>query len=153
MAALYIVLLIAIGLVLLILEILILPGFIAGVIGGIFITAGVLATYAEYGSVTGHMVALASVLLSIGLIVYFLRSKSWKKFGLKTQLEGRTNEVDKLPIKEGDTGITVSALRPMGTVLIHNQRVEAQTNGEMLAERKKVRVISVLPNKVIVEPV
>ncbi len=153
MTWLYIILLIALGLALLVLEILILPGLIAGIIGALFVLAGVLLTYSEYGSTTGHLVALITVFLTIGVVLYFLRARSWQRFGLNSTLEGKTNEVNKLPIAEGDTGITLSALRPMGTVLVNNYRVEAQTRGEMIPENSTVKIISILPNKVLVEAV
>lgn len=151
MTLLAIILLISIGIALLVLEILVLPGLIAGIIGGVFILAGVLMTYSHYGSEAGHLTAIASVILSVGTVVYFLRSKSWQRFGLSSKLEGKTNEVDKLPVAEGDTGITVSALRPMGTIMVNNLRIEAQTKGEMIPENTQVKIISVLPNKVLVE--
>lgn len=153
MTLLAITLLIAIGIALLVLEILVLPGLIAGIIGGVFILAGVLMTYSHYGSEAGHLTAFASAMLSAATVIYFLRSKSWQKFGLNSKLEGKTNEVDKLPITEGDTGITISALRPMGTIMINNVRIEAQTKGEMIPENTRVKIISVLPNKVLVESV
>ncbi len=153
MTILAIILLIAIGIALLVLEILVLPGLIAGIIRGVFILAGVLMTYSNYGSEAGHLTAIASAILSAGTVIYFLRSKSWQKFGLNSKLEGKTNEVDKLPVSEGDTGITISALRPMGTIMINNLRIEAQTKGEMIPENTQVKIISVLPNKVLVEAV
>ncbi len=151
MTILAIILLIAIGIALLVLEILVLPGLIAGIIGGVFILAGVMLTYNTYGSTAGHLTAIGSVIIAAATVVNFLRAKSWKKFGLHSKLEGKTNEVDKLPVKEGDTGITISALRPMGTILVGNLRIEAQTKGEMIAENTQVKIISVLPNKVLVE--
>jgi membrane-bound ClpP family serine protease len=150
MTLLAIILLIAIGIALLILEILVLPGLIAGIIGGVFMLAGILMTYSAYGSVAGHLTAVAAVALSVGTVLYFLRSKSWQRFGLNLKLEGKTNEVDKLPVAEGDTGITLSALRPMGTILVKNLRIEAQTNGEMIPENTPVKIIRIYPNKVLV---
>jgi membrane-bound ClpP family serine protease len=153
MTWLYIILLIALGLALLVLEILILPGLIAGIIGALFILAGVLLAYGEYGTTTGHLTAVSTVFLTIAVVLYFLRSRSWQRFGLNSTIEGKTNEVNKLPIAEGDTGITLSALRPMGTILVNNHRVEAQTRGEMIPENSTVKIISILPNKVLVEAV
>ncbi|MBL7927992.1 MAG: NfeD family protein [Bacteroidia bacterium] len=153
MTILAIILLIAIGIALLILEILVLPGLIAGIIGGVFILAGVLITYSNYGSEAGHITAILSAVISSATVIYFLRSKSWQRFGLNSKLEGKTNEVDKLPVAEGDYGITISALRPMGTIMVGNIRIEAQTKGEMIAENTQVKIIRVLPNKVLVEAV
>lgn len=151
MILLAIILLIAIGIALLILEILVLPGLIAGIIGGVFILSGVMLTYSQYGSQAGHLAAIISALLSASAVIYFLRSKSWKRFGLNTTLEGKTNEVNKLPINEGDVGMTLSVLRPMGTIMVNNIKIEAQSNGEMIPYNTRVKIIRVLPNKVLVE--
>jgi membrane-bound ClpP family serine protease len=151
MILLAIILLIAIGIALLILEILVLPGLIAGIIGGVFILSGVMLTYSQYGSQAGHLAAITSALLSASAVIYFLRSKSWKRFGLNTTLEGKTNEVNKLPINEGDVGMTLSVLRPMGTIMVNNIKIEAQSNGEMIPYNTRVKIIRVLPNKVLVE--
>ncbi len=146
-----IILVILIGIVLLVLEILVLPGLVAGIIGAILIITGILWMYKDFGSTAGHYTTLATVALSIGAVYYSLKSQAWQRFGLKDSLQGRANEIDKTEIKEGDEGLSISALRPMGTIMVNNIRVEAQTNGEMISGNTEVIVIKVLTNKVIVK--
>lgn len=146
-----IVILILVGIVLLVLEILIVPGLIAGIIGGCLIISGILWMYKDFGSTAGNYTVFATGVLTFGAIYYSLKSKAWQHFGLKDSLKGKTNEVDTLEIKEGDEGITISALRPMGTVMVNNLRVEAQTNGEMIQGNVSVIISKVLPNKIIVK--
>ncbi len=148
-----IIVLIVIGLALLVLEILVLPGLIAGIIGGILILCGILWMYSEFGSQAGNITAAITIVAAVGAIYLSLKTKAWNRFGLQDSLQGKAVEVDKLEISEGDEGIAVSALRPMGTVYIRNQRVEAQTNGEMLPQHSKVVVLKVLTNKIIVKAV
>jgi membrane-bound ClpP family serine protease len=146
-----IVFLIIIGIILVVLEILILPGLISGIIGGILIVTGILWMYKDFGSAYGNYTALGTAVLTLSAIVYSLKSKAWQRFGLKDSLKGKTNEVDNLEIIEGDEGITISALRPMGTVMIKEKRIEAQTNGELIPTNTSVTVLKVLPNKIIVK--
>lgn len=146
-----IVILILFGILLLVLEILVLPGLIAGIIGGILVLVGVSWMYSEFGSVTGNYTALATAILTFMAIYFSLKSKAWNRFGLKDSLEGKTNEVNKLELKEGDEGVAISALRPMGSVMVNNQRVEAQTNGELIPGNTKIIVLKILPNKLIVK--
>lgn len=146
-----IIVLIFIGIVLLVLEILVLPGLIAGIIGGILIISGIAWMYASYGNNAGNITALVTAIATGASIYFSLRSRAWERFGLKDSLEGKTNEVNKLEIHEGDEGISVSALRPMGTVMVNNQRVEAQTNGELLPENSKIVVKKILSNKILVQ--
>lgn len=146
-----IIILILVGILLLVLEILILPGLIAGIIGGVLVVVGISWMYKEFGSTIGHYTTFFSGLLTFGAIYYSLKSKAWQRFGLQDSLKGKANEVDKMEIKEGDEGVSVSALRPMGTVMINNQRMEGQSNGELIPGNTKIVILKILPNKVIVK--
>lgn len=146
-----IVLLILIGIVLIVLEILILPGLISGIIGGILIVTGIAWMYKTQGSIIGNYTALSTAALTLAAIIYSLKSKAWQRFGLKDSLKGKTNEVDQFDLKEGDEGIAVSALRPMGTVMVSEKRIEAQTNGELIQANTPVTILKILPNKIIVK--
>ena len=57
-----ILILLLLGLGLVILELLVVPGTTAvGVIGGLMLIAGIWFTYNKYGSTTGHMVLLVRI--------------------------------------------------------------------------------------------
>ena len=78
----------------------------------------------------------------------------WKRFSLTTSLQGnKMNVLDAEEIKVGDVAKTLSALRPMGTVMFINKRYEAQSNGEHISENADVTIMQILPNKVIVKTV
>jgi membrane-bound ClpP family serine protease len=143
--------LIVIGILLLVLEILVLPGLIAGIIGGIFLVIAIIWMYADYGTTAGHITLVSTVITSLVVIYASLRSKAWNRFGLKDILEGRMNEVGLMELKEGDEGRTLSALRPSGMVLFGSLKVEAQTSGEMIDAGTLVVITRVLQNKVLVK--
>lgn len=143
--------LILIGILLLVLEILILPGFIAGVIGGIFLLVSIVWMYKAHGDTAGHITAASTMVVTFLAIYGSLKSRAWKRYGLNDTIDGRVNDVGKLNINEGDEGRTISALRPSGTILLNDIKVEAQTNGELVDVGTKVIVTKVLPNKVIVK--
>lgn len=147
----FLLLLILIGIVLLVLEILVLPGLIAGIIGALLILLSVVWIYNDYGTVTGHITAASSLILTALAIYGSLKSKAWNRYGLKDQIDGRVNDVQSLGITEGEEGKTLSALRPSGTVMISNRRVEAQSSGEFIDAGTKIIVTKVLPNKVMVK--
>ncbi|NNF01400.1 MAG: hypothetical protein HKN22_01830 [Bacteroidia bacterium] len=144
--------LIIFGIALLLLEILVVPGLVMGVIGVIFIVCGVSFTYIEYGVAVGNYTAAGTVVVTILSIILALRSKAWKRFGLKEELTGKVNVFDSLGIKVGDIGVTVSALRPMGSVLIINEKIEAESRGDFIAANTPIEVVQILPNKIIVKP-
>lgn len=148
----YIIALIVFGIALLVLEILILPGLIAGIIGGVFILFALSWVFTKYGSAAGIYASLAAGIATTLVLYLALRSKMWKRFSLTTSLQGnRMNVLDDREIKAGDTARTLSALRPMGTVMIGDKKVEAQTNGELIPANSEVVIINILPDKVIVK--
>src|SRR5690242_20320473 len=146
----YIAILIIVGIILLVLEILILPGLIAGAIGGLFLLVALSWTFKVYGTTVGIYTSVATVLLTALSIYMALRSKMWSRFSLKTDLKhSRANVLEEGLIEEGSEAFTVSALRPMGMIMIADKKVEARTNGEHIPENSRVTIIKVLPNGVI----
>ncbi len=143
--------LLLLGILLLVLEILVLPGMIAGIIGGAFLMAGIVWMYAAEGTTAGNISLIATLVVTILTIYFSLKSKSWTRYGLKSTIDSRVNDITSLSIQEGAEGRTLSALRPSGTILIDGSRVEANTSGEMIDAGSKVIVTKVLPNRVIVK--
>lgn len=81
--------LILIGAILVVLEILVLPGInVAGILGFISIIAGVYFGYAYYGGVTGHLI-LAGTVVSLRVTWYVLRTKTMEKAEPGTVWKGR----------------------------------------------------------------
>lgn len=143
--------LIIVGIVLIILEIILIPGFIVGIIGGLSVIAGIYLSYSSFGSFTGNIVAGSSIVLAIGSIIMTFRVHSWDKIGLQEEMKWRVPGTETLNIQIGDIGESISALRPMGTVNINDKSFEAESTGELIKENTKVKVIKILANKVIVE--
>jgi membrane-bound ClpP family serine protease len=148
----YIAILILIGIVLLVLEILILPGLIAGIVGSVFLMIAILWTFNVYGTTAGAYTALGTLLLTAISLYISFKSRVWSRFSLKDDLrESRTNVTDPASVSPGMEALTISALRPMGTVMVGDLKIEARTNGELIQENKKVVILHVLPSGVIVK--
>ncbi|MBT8194822.1 MAG: NfeD family protein [Bacteroidia bacterium] len=143
--------LILVGIVLIILEIILIPGFIAGIIGALSVLAGIYLSYSEFDSTTGNIVAASSVALTLVAIILTFRMRTWDKIGLQDEMKWSVPGTEKLDINEGDVGETISALRPMGTVMINDKTFEAESTGDLIDENTKVKVLKILTNKVIVE--
>lgn len=151
MSAIFIAILIIFGIVLIVLEVLIVPGFIAGIIGAFFMAMGIGWTYKLYGATTGTWVGVISVLLCGSAVWLSFRNRVWQQFSLKTALEGRANEVDPQSVSAGDRGAAVSSLRPMGKVRVNGKYFEATTEGELLPANYPVVVVRVEANKIVVK--
>ena len=93
----------------LILEILVVLGTtVVGIVGFILMAIGIWQTYAVYGSTNGHYVLAGSVVLTLIALALSLRSKTWNRVMLHSEIGGKTNVYETDKVKVGDTGKTVS---------------------------------------------
>jgi membrane-bound serine protease (ClpP class) len=143
--------LIGLGILLLLAEILMPTGGILVVAALLFFALGV-GTILYYGSTSEAVVALVG--LAIGLPAFgYVSVSAWRRMSLDTVLDETpappvpTAEVDTL---KGRTGKTVSPMRPSGTVEFDGKRVDAMTEGTMLAAGVWVRCVDVKRGQVIV---
>ncbi len=146
--------LIVIGLIFLILEILVVPGStIVGVVGFILMAIGIWQTYIVYGSETGHYVLGGSVILTLGALALSLRSKTWNRAMLHTEIDGKTNVYETDKVKPGDTGKAISRLVPMGKALINDEYYEVRSTGDFVDQETEVVVTKIEHNKIFVKPI
>lgn len=149
-----VILLIGIGLLLIVVELIFVPGTtIVGILGFVLTAIGIWIGYAALGSTIGHIILGGTVLIAGVAFVYSFRSESWSKFALKGQNRGHVNEDNPHLLEEGAVGKTVSALRPQGTALFAERQHEVQTMGEFVAPNKAIRIIRLSQNKIVVEEV
>lgn len=143
--------LIVLGLILILLELFVTPGFVTGMLGGAAWLYALYKIYNEYGNTSGHLALGGLLLLLIACVVIAVKSGVWEKVSLNSQVEGRVNELP--DIKIGDTGYTVSTLRPMGKMNINNNNFEVCTMGELVDSGAYVEVIKIENNKIFVKQI
>ena len=143
-----IVALIVVGLLLVALEIVALPGGIAGILGFIIAAVGVWQTYAHYGLTAGNIALISSIIILIGLLVYFLKARTWRKFSLNDEIDSKVNS--NVNIQVGDKGITLSRLAPTGNAMFGTQMVEVHSQKEFIEVQQPVEVVSVSDNHFVV---
>lgn len=148
-----IILLILLGLLLLLIEFVIIPGVtVAGIGGFLLLGASVYMAFTKYGTGAGFL-TLAFVLVASPLLIYFLfKSKMGKKMVLESLVDGKVDSFDTENIRVGDTGKTIGRLAPSGKVRVNNEVVEAQSTGGYIDHNTDIRVLKILTNKIIVEP-
>ena len=144
--------LIVVGFLFLLLEILVLPGTsIAGIIGFILIGIGVWQAYAVHGGTAGTLTLVGSVILSVVALYFALKSQTWRRASLSSNIGSRVNLVAPDSIKPGDTGKTVSRLNPMGKAFINGEYYEVRTKGEYLDQGTEIEVVKIDINKITVK--
>jgi membrane-bound ClpP family serine protease len=147
-----IVLLIIVGFLLLMIEFFVIPGItIAGIGALILIGGGIICGYYFHPVSTGNYIFLGSGLSMIVLFIVALKGKTWRRFGLKTEIEGKVGVLEEGSIKVGDTGETVSKLSPIGKAMINDGLYEVRSEGSYLDAHKEIKVIRIDGNKVYVK--
>jgi membrane-bound ClpP family serine protease len=146
--------LILFGLFLIIAEIIFVPGTtLVGILGFIFLLLGVGLSFNYFGSETGWTTVGVSAVVS-GLIVYYsFKANIWGRFSLKSSIKSKVNEGEVDSLTVGTEGLTVSALRPIGKATLGEKMYEVKTLGEYLDSGSRVRVIKIIMNQIIVEPI
>ena len=144
-------LLIVIALALAILEIFFLPGItIAGICSLVFYGGGIYYAYVLFGTNGAVITLLVAALVTIAVIIGFMRSRSFDKIALHTEIDSVVPSQVSTDIKVGDTGQTLTRLNPMGKIIVGSHTVEAQAENELIEEDTPVKIIRIEPNVVIV---
>ena len=79
--------LLLIGLTLIIVELIFIPGTtVVGLLGLFFAIAGVMVSYRHFGSEVGFYILIGMSALTLGSLFYGFRSGAWSRFSLKTSI-------------------------------------------------------------------
>jgi len=140
------------GLLFVVAEVVFIPGTtLVGLVGFVLLAAGIWLGYRDLGTSAGHVALGISVVL-VGIILYVgLRPRNLAKMALTDVHHARVRDVRQPDVQPGATGRTLSALRPAGTALFHDDRREVVTRGEFLPVGITVRVLGIEHNRIVVE--
>lgn len=149
-----IILLILLGLVLLLIEFAVIPGVtIAGIGGFLLLGASVYIAFSELGNTAGFITLLVVLIVAPAMIYYFFKSRTGKKMILEKNIDGKVEFVNSQKIAVGDTGKSIGRLAPTGKARVNGEVVEAQSTGAFIDHNTEIRVLKIISNRIIVEPV
>lgn len=131
------------GLVLLTLEIVALPGMVVGAFGIALIIFGVWQSFALYGNTFGTIVLLICIALCVVLMVIFMKTRTWKRFSLNEQSDSKVNQISDPALKVGTKGVTVARLAPTGKALIDGQLYEVHALNKFIDQDRPIEVIAI----------
>ncbi len=154
----FLIFLIGLGVVLLFIEIIFLPGFgAAGIPGAALILAGVTLSWIEFGLRTSLTHAGATVAVTVPLAIvgfkFLRRTRLGKSFILDTaanRADGFQAPPPDLVNLLGKSGKSITPLRPAGAALINDQRVDVVTLGDFIKAEVEVEVILVEGSRIVV---
>lgn len=147
--------LIILGIILLLVEILLIPGFaVTGIFGLLSLAGSCYFAFTQYGTVGGTITIAANVILIVLFLAYALRSKTWKKLTLHTNIESKADQnPEEKGIEVGQTGVTMTRLNPMGKARINNIVLEVKSADGFIDNNLPVKVTSIEDNQVVVKGV
>jgi membrane-bound ClpP family serine protease len=146
--------LILFGLILLIVEIIFIPGTtVVGFIGFGVMVFGMVLGFNYFDKTTGWLIAGGTTVASILLFYWAFRSKAWERFALKSSSQGKVNEGELDHLTTGEEGVTVSALRPMGKAEFGGKMVEVTSMGIYVESKTRIKIVRILLNQILVEPI
>jgi len=158
-----------IGIVLLLMEIFVIPGFgVAGVVG-IALTIGGLTLALvrnvdfDFSAVSTNEIGRSFLMVTIAMIAPLIIIVSFSKQMFGSSFFKRLAPTDKLSSKEGfsvqenslvhligSEGITLTDLRPAGKATIDNTRHEVISEGDFISKDTKVKVLKIQGNYLVV---
>lgn len=150
-------LLFILGLVMLILELFV-PSFgILGLLGSVSLVAGVVrAAFSYEHAFLSLGIAFAAASLVIAVVAVIFKERGiWNRFILQESL---TKEQGFVPVLEklnllGASGVSITPLRPAGTALVGDERVDVVTEGSFISAGAPVSVIKVEGGRVVVKEI
>lgn len=158
-------LIIGVGVVLILVEVFLIPGFgVVGILGGLTVMGGLfMMLLPEHftptdisGASWGFTIAIIGGLMAFYLMGRALiRTDFWKKITLpfsEKSSEGYSTSIG-LENIVGETGKAVSDLRPSGWATVGEQKLFVVTEGEFVANGDNVKILSVDGNRVVVRKV
>jgi len=152
------------GLLLIVLEIFVIPGFgVAGISGGLMLTAGLLLSRVGPGAgmpdiraallllITSFAITL---LLFLVMLKYLPQARWMGGIVLDTRQEHTAGyHADQYEGEglQGKLGVCLTDLRPAGTIDMEGRRVDVVTSGDYIDKGQRVRIVEIQGNRVVVE--
>ena len=132
-----------VGVLLLALEIVALPGGIAGAFGLLLTGFGVWQSYLIWGPTVGNTILCICAAITVVMLAIFLKAKTWKRFSLNEESDSTVNQVDKTTLAIGAKGTTVARLAPTGKALFDGQLVEVHAINKFIDPDRPIEVVAV----------
>ncbi|MEW6356836.1 MAG: NfeD family protein [Planctomycetota bacterium] len=140
-----------IGLVAIIIEMFI-PGVIMGLMGFLLCCAAIFIAFQSGNPQLGWGLTATGLLLIPVLVVLWVKIvKSY--FALNVSEEGYTASKKDDSDLLGAEGVSVSKLRPSGVARFGDKRIDVMADGEMIDQGKRIKVIKVEGNRILVRSV
>jgi len=135
-----------------------LPGLVLGAIGGVLIVISAVLGVYHYPDYTLFIILGELIGTCVGIVLGFWvlsRTRAGNLIMLRDAQHadaGYVSAESDLALM-GCEGTVLTALRPAGTIMVGDKRVDAVSDGTFIEEQKRVRVVQVHGSRVVVEEI
>mgnify|MGYP001810206637 FL=1 len=144
--------LLLIGLILVIAEILFVPGTtIVGIIGVLVTAVGIYYAFVTFDSQVAGLVLIVALVLNFGALIYGFRTGAWKKFALKSAIKSRAFDDRLKGLDVGMKGIAVSDIKPIGKAEIGEGIYEVKSESGFISVGTTVFITKLENNTIIIK--
>ena len=147
-------LLVVFATVMLVVEVVFIPGLgFTGIVGVLSMIGSVFYAFAQLGGAAGWITLLVCVAICISLFLWALYGNSLDKMALKKNIKSTVNEQDMSLFAVGDRGVTRTRLALIGEALIKGQVVEVKSEGGFINEGEEIEIIRISGDSLFVAKV
>lgn len=151
-----IVFLILLGVGLFLAEVFLLPGItIAGIAGGVMLIGSIAYAFYYMGETAGYITIAANIIITVAAFIFIMKSNALNHIALKTDIEATVDQTEIKQLQNGQIGIALSRLNPIGKAEFDNQYiVEVKSiTGEFIDEGENVQIVKIEKSSVLVQAV
>ncbi|MFC0264813.1 NfeD family protein [Fontibacter flavus] len=141
-----------IGLILVLAEILFVPGTtVVGIIGLLVTAGGIYFAFLKFDAQVGYIVLVSAMLLNLIALVYGFRSGVWNKFALKDTITSRSFDERLAGLEVGMAGKAVSDIKPIGKAEFGDNIYEVKSDSGFIPVGSNVFITKLEDNKIIIK--
>lgn len=144
--------LLLIGLILVIAEILFVPGTTLVGLIGVFVTAvGIYYAFISFDNQVAGLILVATLALNFGALFYGFRTGAWKKFALKSSIKSRAFDNRLVGLEVGMQGVAVSDIKPIGKAEIGEGIYEVKSESGFISVGTTLFITKLENNTIIIK--
>ena len=144
--------LLIIGLILLMVEMLFIPGTtIVGFLGFLVSIAGVVFAFLKFDYNTALWITAGAAVVNLGAVWYGFSSGVWNKFSLKSSMQGGAFDGRTAGLQVGMKGKAISDIKPFGKGIFGDIMYEVKSEEGFIEVGKNVEIVKIDQNKILVK--
>ncbi|MCH7399532.1 nodulation protein NfeD [Belliella sp. DSM 107340] len=144
--------LLSIGLILILTEIIFVPGTtIIGVVGLIVSAAGVYYSFLKFDASTAWVVLGITLFINFVALFYGFKAGVWNKFALKDSIQSRSFDGRLLGLELGMEGKAVSDIKPIGKAEFFDKIYEVKSDSGFISVGSIVFITKLGDNRITVK--